>query len=633
MHQNQKIRQIVDSTFTAEKKSIEQEVYDTRFKLNLLLEITDAVHYISYRTQPGKSFYSDRWENVVGFSPHDVADPLAEKTKMVVVDSLVAYEAAWETFQQTGQLSIKYQLQHSKTGKQVWIEEVVHKKFDVVANDEVWAGTIRDVSGIEFYKEYIEESERRFKKIADSVPIMIWVSDENDVIVYNNEKARQFFGLKEEDQYSVADMASWVADDYQDIVTKEWDNKVAKRELINVEMPLKTAIPGEYKFLSLRAIPRFLKSGEFMGYIGATYDLTSEYKYKMQAETSLATLRTSEEKFRTLFENLELGVLEVDQEDRIIYTNEAFNKMLGYTSEEIQGKIAHTLFLAKKEEVKTFEKNNALREKGKGSVYELTLQRKDGILITSVISGAPVFDFQGNVKGSVGIHWDVTKIRSMEKAMVEQEVRKEQELAEARLQAEDQQRYEIGQDLHDGVGQMLVYINMYVGMLRSKGTLTKKELTELEKALQNTIDQVRTLSRLLAPPELKDIGLRESIRELINSCSVMKKPTFKLEIYSPQEDYNLNLSKKRMIYRVVQELLNNTFKHAEADRVILTLHFDKKNFYLVYEDDGRGFDLQNIRKGIGLDSIQSRIKFHQGELEIISELGKGSITRISIPIG
>jgi len=191
----------------------------------------------------------------------------------------------WETFQQTGQVSIKYQLQHSITGKQVWIEEVVHKKFDSVANDEVWAGTIRDVSGIEFYKEYIEESERRFKKIADSVPIMIWVSDENDMIIYNNEKARRFFGLKEEDQYSVGDMSKWVADEYQDVVIKEWDNKVAKRESIDVEMPLKTAISGEYKFLSLRAIPRFLKSGEFIGYIGATYDLTSEYQYKMQAET------------------------------------------------------------------------------------------------------------------------------------------------------------------------------------------------------------------------------------------------------------------------------------------------------------------------------------------------------------
>jgi PAS domain S-box-containing protein len=323
----------------------------------------------------------------------------------------------------------------------------------------------------------------------------------------------------------------------------------------------------------------------------------------------------------------------VDLDDKIVYTNDAFGKMLGYTFEEIQGKVAHALFLAKQEEAETFEKNNALREKGKGSVYELTLQQKDGRLIAVVISGAPVFDLQGNVKGSVGIHWDVTKIRALEQSMREQEVRKEQELAEARLQAEDQQRYEIGQDLHDGVGQMLAYINVFVEMLKSKGTLTKKELTNLESALQNTIQQVRTLSRLLAPPELKDIGLRASVRELIDCCAVMKKPTFNLDIYAAQEDYNLNLSKKQMVYRVIQELLNNTVKHADASHVNLSLQFDKKNLQLVYQDDGRGFDQQHIRKGIGLDSIQSRIKFHKGTLKIDSEPGKGSTTRISIPIG
>jgi PAS domain S-box-containing protein len=626
-------REDTDSTLIAEKKLLEQEVYDTRFKLNVLLEITDAVHYISYLTQPEKSFYSDRWENILGFSPHDFADPLTEKNKLIVIDSLGAYESAWENFKKTGFVNIKYQIQHPKSGKRIWIEEVVYKKIDVLTNDEVWAGTIWDISGIEFYKEYIEESERRFKKIADSVPIMIWVSDENNIIVYNNEKALQFFGLKEEDQHSVGEMSKWVAEEYRETMTKEWDHKVANREPIDVEIPLKTATAGEYKFLSLRAIPRFLNSGEFIGYIGATYDLTNEYKYKQQAEISLQMLRASEEKFRTLFENLELGVLEVDLDDKIVYTNDAFGKMLGYTFEEIQGKVAHALFLAKQEEAETFEKNNALREKGKGSVYELTLQQKDGRLIAVVISGAPVFDLQGNVKGSVGIHWDVTKIRALEQSMREQEVRKEQELAEARLQAEDQQRYEIGQDLHDGVGQMLAYINVFVEMLKSKDTLTKKELTNLESALQNTIQQVRTLSRLLAPPELKDIGLRASVRELIDSCAVMKKPIFNLDIYAAQEDYNLNLSKKQMVYRVIQELLNNTVKHADASHVNLSLQFDKKNLQLVYQDDGRGFDQQHIRKGIGLDSIQSRIKFHKGTLKIDSEPGKGSTTRISIPFG
>ncbi|MFN5044284.1 MAG: hypothetical protein ACK5FD_09300 [Bacteroidota bacterium] len=122
MDRNQKNELSIDSTLTAEIKSLEQEVYDTRFKLNLLLEITDAVHYIAYRTQPGKSFYADRWEKLLGFTPHDVADPLLEKSKLVVIDSLEAYESAWELFQQTGFATVKYQLQHPKTGKRVWIE-------------------------------------------------------------------------------------------------------------------------------------------------------------------------------------------------------------------------------------------------------------------------------------------------------------------------------------------------------------------------------------------------------------------------------------------------------------------------------------------------------------------------------
>jgi PAS domain S-box-containing protein len=330
---------------------------------------------------------------------------------------------------------------------------------------------------------------------------------------------------------------------------------------------------------------------------------------------------------------MELGVIEVDLNEKIVFANESFRKICGYEKEELIGQVASSLLLPDQKSKTQLESQHKIREQGKASVYELPLKRKNGTVAKTIISGAPVFDANGNVCGSVGIHWDVTKIREMETILREQEIRREKDLSEARMQAEDQQRYEIGQDLHDGVGQMLALINMYIGIIRSKGTLTKTELNDLEDVIQKTIEQVRNLSRLLAPPELKDIGLRESIRELINSCSIMKKPSFKLEIYPAEDDYNLNMDKKRMVYRVVQELLNNTFKHAEAENVELKLLFDKKNFYLHYQDDGQGFDQNKIKKGIGLDSIESRIKYHQGTLKLESTPGKGSKTTITLPIG
>lgn len=602
------------------------------FHLTSFLEISDAVYYLVYQGAKEKCFYSDKWLPLLGFDPDKVPNPIAEKKKWVQGDFLEQYEEVWENLKNTNRIHLKYQTQHATNGKLIWLEEEVLKKIDPATNEEVWVGIIRDISGVELYKEYIKESEQRFKNITDSLPVMIWVADALDQIIYTNEEAKKMFGLTDDMKVSVGDMSEWVKPPYKEIVTRDWDEKTKNRKPVQVEMELKTAIGGP-RYLSLRAIPRFLKNGEFIGYIGATLDLTREHNYKVQAENSMRVLQANEEKFRSLFENMELGVLEVDLDDRIIYSNEAFSKITGYTDKELAGAIAHKLLLSDKKSQNKIENENKVRKKGQSSVYELPVKRKNGTIAQTVISGAPVFDANGNVRGSVGIHWDVTSIRKMEQSIKEQEIQREKELAEARIQIEDKQRYEIGQDLHDGVGQMLALINMYIGMLRSNGNLSPKELKDLEGAIQKTIEQVRNLSRLLAPPELEDIGLRESIRELINSCSIMKKPSFKLEIYPIEEDYNLNMNKKRMVYRVVQELLNNTFKHAEAERVQLKLSFDKKNFYLYYEDDGQGFDKNKIKKGIGLDSIESRIKYHHGALKMESKPGKGSKTTITLPIG
>ena len=221
----------------------------------------------------------------------------------------------------------------------------------------------------------------------------------------------------------------------------------------------------------------------------------------------------------------------------------------------------------------------------------------------------------------------------MEKALIEEKLKKEQELIEARLQAEDQQRSQIGRDLHDGVGQMLAYIGMYVDMMKSKGSLSSEEFTKLESALQNTLEQVRTLSRTLAPPALEDLGLRDSIRELIASYSILKKPVFELQIYAQREDYNLNLEKKMVVYRILQELLNNTFKYAEASKVSIQLYFKDRKFYMDYADDGKGYDPETISKGVGLDSMRARISFYKGSLVLDSAVGKGSRAHISLPIG
>ena len=385
--------------------------------------------------------------------------------------------------------------------------------------------------------------------------------------------------------------------------------------------------------MAIHAIPRFLKQGQFVGYIGATYDLTTEYELRLEREKAYTALKESEEKYKSLFENMELGILEVDNNETIQYCNDAFCKIIGYTSEELLGKNATELLLKDAKSKKLMAAENITRRKGKESVYEIDIQRKNKQIARVIISGVPLFDREGKVRGTVGIHWDVTEIRKMEKALIEEKLKKEQELIEARLQAEDQQRSQIGRDLHDGVGQMLAYIGMYVDMLKSKGNLNPDEFNKLESALQNTLEQVRTLSRTLAPPALQDLGLRDSIRELIASYAILNKPVFELQIYTQREDYNLNMEKKMVVYRILQELLNNTFKYAESKKVTISLYFKEKKFFMEYADDGKGYDPATISKGVGLDSMRSRIAFYKGKLVLESAPGKGSKAHITLPIG
>jgi PAS domain S-box-containing protein len=351
-----------------------------------------------------------------------------------------------------------------------------------------------------------------------------------------------------------------------------------------------------------------------------------------EEQAAFETLQASEVKYRKLFENMDLGMLEVDLKERIVFFNKGFEKISGYTQEELKGQIASDVLLKRKESKKIVQDQHKIRRKGGESVYELKLDSKNGEEKIVIISGVPTYGIDGSIRGSVGIHWDITEIRKMEKEIVDAKINKEKEILEARLQAEEEQRSKIGKDLHDGVGQMLAYIGLYLHVMKSKGEFSLEQMNELERSVRNTLEQVRVLSRNLAPPAIRDLGLRDAVRDLVASYGIIKKPIFNLKLYPQREDFNLTLEKKIVAFRVIQELLNNTFKYAEAKNIFINLHFTDDALILDYKDDGIGYDPALINKGVGLHSMQSRVEFYQGSMQIVTAPGEGFSTFISIPI-
>lgn len=867
-------------TDITEQVNLQRKAYENFYRLSNFLESTDSVYYIVYKNKSENNFFTSRWPLYFGFNPNKSADPLGEKRNCVLHENLREYDLKTQAYEKQGGVKIKYQVRNKLTNKILWLEEEIRQKFDPFLNDEVITGQITDITDKEILRESISETESRFRNITEAMPVMIWVSDKNNLVTYSNQKTKEFFGKGLEDFKGPEEFTSLVHPDSKILAGAHWKQELQLHKEVGQEYLLKNAA-GEYHYVLEKAIPRFLPSGEFIGYIGAFFDLTKEFKInrelqkekqqlelitrnsndiilltsltglieytspvvkrvldyesddligfsvydffctacremvapqitktefqldgthrfvfkllarngaeiwtesvisaiqntsgevsllwhirdineqkvafdrlKQSEETnrlimqsamdaivcidtagkiifwnqqaqiifgwkdeevleksfaefvlperlqaqfeggirkfkksgsseflnrlleinlkdhtgrefpaelsiihinsekqeffcsfirdvserkrSLNALKESEERYRSIFENMSLGVMEVNTNEEITYHNQAMTEITGYTTDELIGRKTTDLFLPKKSQSsKILEEQLRIRSQKQSSVYELDVVLKNGNPAKWVISGAPLLDMKGSVKGSVGIHWDVTKIRQIEADLLNEKLNKEKAILEASLQAEEEQRSTIGRDLHDGVGQMLAYITLYLNMIKARGTYGPNEIQELQKSVGQTLEQVRTLSRNLTPPSIRDLGLREAVIELIQSYYILKKPVFKLSVFDAALEPLISMDKKIVMYRVLQELISNTFKYAESE--LITIHFEGNSNELIlkYRDDGKGFDPENVKRGVGLKSISSRIQFHKGYVNINSKPGEGTYVKVAIPL-
>ena len=724
----------------------EQRAQDNFTKLNNFLESTNDVYYLIYQKNKTKNFFTSRWPLLMGFNPK-AGDLWEEKRDCILDEYKKVYDDAMREFHLNGSMTVRYKVKNKVSGQIRWILEEGKIKFDSTLNDEVISGRLTDITASETYRNQVRESEERFQLITESMPVMIWVSGQDNKVSYTNQASRDFFGFDLKDVPDQSVFAEVVHPDHRKTAIDDWMLHLLAKQKCEMQYLVKNN-HGEYRWVFEMAVPRFTQDHEFLGYIGTAFDITSERKmfytleeekrkyemisnksadiiflinkegiieyvspsikrilgfteketvgkffFSLQADDSnisitdfsenhLGTQRAlsfqmqdnqkelkwveavysnisedevggdkllihvrdineqyiaqtmvieNEAKYRNLFSNMNLGIMEVDNDERILYVNPSFERISGYTQDELLGNRADTIFLTELSEKEIYLQERRNRQHGKEGLYEIKIKKRNGELATWIISGAPTFDLKGKVRGSIGIHWDVTEIRDLETKILFESVQKEKELMEARLQAEEEQRDVIGRDLHDGVGQMLAYISVYFNILKEKETITTDDIDKAQTTIKKTIEEVRRLSRNLAPPAIKDLGFREAVIELIASYSIIPKPSFNLKIYKGKDPEKFMHEHKIMMFRVLQELSSNTFKYANANKVDIKIEQNKKGMQMLYQDDGIGFEMATVKKGIGLKSILSRVEFYGGDVKIKTKPGEGIEVFINLP--
>ncbi|MBI5443915.1 MAG: PAS domain S-box protein [Deltaproteobacteria bacterium] len=364
--------------------------------------------------------------------------------------------------------------------------------------------------------------------------------------------------------------------------------------------------------------------------LAATNDrLIGEIEVRRRTEDAL---RHSEELHRSLLETMNEGFCVVDGSGIVSYVNQKLLEMLGYSKEEVIG--ASPLHFLTEEGKKLFHEQAARRRRGERKAYEISWTAKDGHSVPTLVSPRAVFDSAGNFGGSFAVITDVSELKAKEEKLLEW--RSHLQLLSAKLMAaQEGERARIARELHDGLGQTLTAIKFVlegaVARATEEGSEVQKPMELAVQRLKEAVEEVRRIGMALRPSTLDDLGIVATIKWFCREFRVTRPEITVTEEVSVREE-EVPEGLKIVIFRVLQEAVNNAAKHSRCKTISVRLSRGERTIELEVADDGVGFDVQRMlgirtqERRLGLDSMRERALLSGGEFQVDSGEG-GTVVR------
>ncbi len=203
------------------------------------------------------------------------------------------------------------------------------------------------------------------------------------------------------------------------------------------------------------------------------------------------------------------------------------------------------------------------------------------------------------------------------------------ELTETIMNVLEKERTRIGYELHDNINQILTTVNLFIGQLQVKTGEQEKLKDKSMEYLVNAIEEIRSLSKGLVTPQLKEKGLVESIEAMV--CDFSVAGTMRIHFTHDCSVEHLAHGKTLTLFRVVQEQLKNISKYSGASVVAINLASANDQVTVTISDNGKGFDPAQTTRGIGLSNIYERTRFYGGTVLIDTSPGAGCTLIVKIP--
>ena len=487
-------------------------------------------------------------------------------------------------------------------------------------------GAMQDITAIKEAEVKLMKERYLLRTLIDHLPDYIYVKDAHSRHIINNKANVKLMGAKVEEETLGKTVLDYFDKDIAQIYIESDQQVLQSGKAINNQEEQIVSHNNKKKWLLTTKIPLKDEHEKVFGLVGISRDITEQ---KEIAES----LRMSNERFNIVSKATNDAIWDWDLTTNAVLWNKGVKNLFGYKGGQI-GRFkdwwVNNIHPDDKERVVSAIYSQI--NKGLENWHdEYRFVCADGTYKYVLDRGFILFNEDRKPYRMIGAMMDVTERRKLEAELAQQKVNQQRNITEATIQAQEKERTELGKELHDNINQILSTTKLYIDM-----AITEKEIREelLQKTYTNitaAIEEIRMLSRSLVPPSLGDIGLTEAITELVEDLNLTQKLQFKLRS-ADLEKYHIPDNIKLMVYRIVQEQLNNIIKHSKATKAEIKLAVSKKNLNITVRDNGVGFEVNKKTKGIGLNNIASRAELHNGKIDIISFPGKGCNLKVSIPI-
>ena len=464
-----------------------------------------------------------------------------------------------------------------------------------------------------------------YEDLFDAVNQFIGILDGHGKVMKVNRAAMQLTGLPQGEM----------------IGTPLWNlpwrafRKGNKRE---IKQAVEQAIQGNFVTFEMDLLPSDHTTRTIHFRMTPILDDQKEVKYILIAGQDISVYKkTSEalvqsnERFATIFNQAGIGIVIKSPEGKIIDCNPAFLSMLGYTLEEIKGKDYLEITYPPDRPLNRRMFNELQEGKRNNYILEKRYMSKNGRTVWVSVTASLVRGMDRKAQFTIVMAENITAQKQIEAELVE--------LRSRLMHGREMERLKLAQDLHDGPLQEIIGITFQLKELEGllDDASAQEQLTSTQGALQQVSRSLRAICSDLRPSTLMPFGLEKAI--LSHSEGFQEThPEVKVDLDLHEDKQALNEQVRIALFRIYQEALNNVLRHSKADRVVIHFWFNEDYAFLEVHDNGKGFKppehwIELARKGhLGLVGSIERAREVGGQLEVTSEVGKGTTIRAVVPM-